>query len=171
MSDVLVLNADYRPLNFLPLSTISWQHAMKLDMLERIKPIEWYENWQVNSAHDSWAVPAIVVTREFQKYKKSVRFSRRAVYLRDLYTCQYCSEPFAQKDLTLDHVLPVCKGGKTEWTNIVTACKKCNHSKSDKIISPIRLPWKPEYWQIVAHIKDNHGFTFKHPSWERYLNS
>ena len=171
MSDVLVLNADYRPLNFLPLSTITWQHAMKLDVLGRIRPVEWYDNWRVNSAHDEWAVPAVAVTKDFQKYRKSVRFSRKAVFLRDLYTCQYCDEPFAVKDLTLDHVLPASKGGKTEWENIVTACKKCNWDKGDKLYAPNRLPWKPEYWQIVAHIKDKHQFNFRHPSWKRYLNS
>lgn len=171
MSDCLVLNADYRPLNFLPLSTITWQHAMKLDVLGRVRPIEWYEDWSINSAHDSWLVPAVVVTNDFQKYRKSVRFSRKAVFLRDLYTCQYCNEPFAVKDLTLDHVLPLSKGGKTEWENIVTACKKCNWSKGDKLMSPNRLPWKPEYWHIVGLITDQHKFTIRHDSWRKYIKN
>lgn len=169
MSDCLVLNADYRPLNFLPLSTISWQHAIKLDVLERIRPIEWYDDWQVSSARRRWAVPAVAVTRDFQKYRSSVRFSRKAVFLRDLYTCQYCSESFPVKELTLDHVMPVSRGGRTEWENIVTACKKCNHSKGSKLITPNRLPWKPEYWHIVSCIREHHNFQLKHDSWDKYL--
>lgn len=170
MSDCLVLNADFRPLNFLPLSTISWQHAMKLSFMGRVQVIEEYKDWCVHSQHETFPVPAVVVTKEFQKYKKSVRFSRRAVYLRDLYTCQYCGDAFPDRDLTLDHVVPVCKGGKTTWENIVTACADCNTRKGHKIMHPMRLPYRPEYWHIVGTILERGRFDIRHPSWERYLN-
>jgi hypothetical protein len=77
---------------------------------------------------------------------------------------------FHDKDLTLDHVVPASKGGKTSWENIVTACQDCNHRKSDKIMQPKRLPFKPEYWHIVGAILKNGHFNIRHPSWERYLD-
>jgi len=86
-----------------------------------------------------------------------------------MYPCQYCSESFPVKELTLDHVMPVSRGGRTEWENIVTACKKCNHSKGSKLITPNRLPWKPEYWHIVSCIREHHNFQLKHDSWDKYL--
>jgi 5-methylcytosine-specific restriction endonuclease McrA len=170
MSDCLILNADYRPLSFLPLSTIPWQQAIKLSFLDRIHVIEYYSDWDVHSQHQTFPVPALAVTKEFMKYKKGVRFSRKGVFLRDLYTCQYCGDVFHDKDLTLDHVVPASKGGKTSWENIVTACQDCNHRKSDKIMQPKRLPFKPEYWHIVGAILKNGHFNIRHPSWERYLD-
>lgn len=170
MSDCLILNADFRPLSFLPLSTVSWQQAIKLSFLERINVIEHYEDWSVHSQHETFPVPALAVTREYMKYKKSVRFSRRAVYLRDLYTCQYCGEVFPDRDLTFDHVVPVSRGGRTNWENIVTACQTCNTKKSNKIMQPMRLPFKPEYWHIVGAIIKQGHFNIRHPSWHQYIN-
>lgn len=169
MSDCLVLNADFRPLSFLPLSTIPWQQAIKLSYLGRVSIIEYYEDWSVHSQHEEFRVPAIVVTKEFMKYKKGVRFSRRSLYLRDLYTCQYCGDTFHDRDLTIDHVLPVSKGGKTSWENCVAACQECNFRKGDKIMHPKRLPFKPEYWHIVGQIIKNGHFNIRHPSWNQFI--
>lgn len=169
MSDTLILNADHRPLSFLPLSTIPWQQAMRLHFLDRITILEYYDDWDVHTSKRSFAVPALAVTKEYMKYKKGVRFSRKGVYLRDLYTCAYCNETFNDRDLTLDHVVPASKGGKTNWTNIVTACKTCNHKKGDKIMLPKAMPYKPEYWHIVGAILANGHYNIKHPSWERYI--
>ena len=169
--DTLVLNADYRPLSFLPLSVISWQQAVKLQTLDRVDVIEEYDDWEVHSPSITMRVPAVIVTREFMKYKKTVRFSRRGVYLRDLYTCQYCEDSFNDKDLTMDHVVPRSKGGKTNWENIVTACKPCNLRKGNKqIMQPIRLPFKPDVWHIVGNSMKNPRFHIKHPSWNQYIN-
>jgi 5-methylcytosine-specific restriction endonuclease McrA len=170
MPDCLILNADYRPLSFLPLSTIPWQQAIKLSFLGRITVINYYEDWNVHSQHQAYPVPAIAVTKEYMKYKKGVRFSRKSLYLRDLYTCQYCGDVFPDRDLTIDHVIPVSRYGKTSWENCVAACKSCNGAKGNKIMQPRRLPYKPEYWHIVGEIIRNGYVTIRHPSWERYLN-
>ena len=113
-------------------------------------------------------VPAVVVTKEYFKFKKNIRFSRANVYIRDMFQCQYCSEHFDRHELTLDHVMPISKGGKTSWENCVTACKACNAAKADKIRKPLRLPIKPDYYQL-AHQNVNLAHKIKHPSWERYL--
>ena len=94
MSDCLVLNADYRPLSYLPLSTIPWQQAVKLSFMGRITILEEYENWKVHSPSTTINVPALAITKEYMKYKKGVRFSRKNLYLRDLYQCQYCGDTF-----------------------------------------------------------------------------
>jgi len=170
MTDVLVLNADYRPLSFLPLSVISWQQAIKLKTLDRVRVEHEYDDWEIHSPSITMKVPAVIVTREFLKYKKAVRFSRRAVYLRDLYTCGYCGDSFSDHDLTLDHVVPVSKGGKTTWENITTACMTCNLSKGNKTtILPNRMPYKPEYWHIVGNSMKNPRFKVRHPSWNQYI--
>lgn len=167
--DTLILNADYRPLSFLPLSVVPWQQSVKLAMLDRISILAVYDDWNVHSPSTTIAVPALAITREFLKYKNSVRFSRRAVYLRDLYQCQYCNEVFKDHELTLDHVVPLSRGGKTNWTNIVTACKSCNHRKGNRIMQPTRMPFKPEYWHIVGNSLKNPRFQIRHDSWRPFL--
>lgn len=168
MSDTLLLNANYEPISVLPLSVIGWQQAIKLMFLDRVKVLETYDNWVIRSERLTIEVPSVCVTTEYFNYKKNVKFSRSNLFLRDLYTCQYCNETFDQKDLTLDHVIPRASGGKTNWENSVTACKPCNHKKGSKLQTPLRMPYKPDYYSLVNKWK-NRPFTVRHPSWYKYL--
>ena len=168
MSTTLVLNADYQPLCWLPLSVIPWQQAIRLVYLDKLRVLETYDDWAVHSPSVTLQVPALVITKEYMKYKKGIRFSRKNLYLRDLYQCQYCGETSDRQELTIDHVVPVSKGGKTEWKNCVTACYDCNYKKGNKIMSPRRLPFKPEYWHLVGN-HDYLNFDVKHDSWKPYL--
>jgi 5-methylcytosine-specific restriction endonuclease McrA len=170
MSDCLVLNGDYRPLCYLPLSTIPWQQAIKLSFLDRIKVLEVYDDWEVHSPSRTLNVPALAITKEFMKYKRSVRFSRKNLYLRDLYQCQYCGETCDNDELTIDHVKPMSKGGKTTWENTVAACQTCNFKKGDKHQLPRRLPFKPEYWHLVGASADHLNWHINHESWKPYLD-
>lgn len=61
-----------------------------------------------------------------------LKFSRENIYLRDNHTCQYCARQFPVKELTLDHVVPASKFGRKDWTNVVTACRTCNHRKANR---------------------------------------
>jgi 5-methylcytosine-specific restriction endonuclease McrA len=91
------------------------------------------------------------------------------MYLRDLYQCQYCEDTFDFEDLTIDHVTPISRGGKTEWTNCVTSCKACNWAKADKHnVHPIRKPYRPDYWALAAAWKHS-PFRVKDPKWNQYL--
>lgn len=168
MSDTLLLNANYEPISILPLSIIGWQHAIKLMFLDRVHVLETYDNWEIHSEHLTIKVPSVCVTKEYFNNKKSVKFSRYNLYLRDLYQCQYCSDTFEHKDLTIDHVIPRASGGKTNWENTVTACKPCNHKKGSKLQTPLRMPYKPDYYSLVGKWK-NMPVHIKHPSWEKYL--
>jgi 5-methylcytosine-specific restriction endonuclease McrA len=97
-----------------------------------------------------------------------MKFNKHNLLLRDLYTCQYCSETFNSKELTIDHVIPISLGGKTSWNNCVTACSACNSKKGNKLWKPKRLPSHPDYWKLVTNAKRT-VVTIHHPSWESYL--
>lgn len=168
MSTTLLLNQNYEPISVLPLSVVNWQHALKLYFLDRVSILESYDDWVVRSEHLTINVPSVCVTKEYFNYKKSVKFSRSNLYLRDLYTCQYCDEVFSHHDLTIDHVLPRMAGGKTNFENTVTACKPCNHHKGSKIIKPLRAPYKPDYWALVSKWK-NRPITVPNKNWYKYL--
>jgi len=168
MRDTLLLNADGNPLSVAPLSTLTWQESIKLVWLDRINVLEWHENWQVHSPNITMTVPSVIMTREFVKQRVNTSFNRSNVYLRDNYICQYCKQMFSYKDLTLDHVIPKSKGGKTEWSNIVSACRKCNNDKASHThIKPYKQPRKPDFLQLVNGVNTVH---IDHEIWLKYIN-
>ena len=167
--NTLLLNADASPVSFIPLSTIAWEDAIRHMILEKAIVLAWYDNWIVHSATWETRVPAVMMLQEYQKPKVTVRFSRANVYLRDGYTCQYCGTKVIGKTATLDHVLPVSKGGKTTFDNTVCACSSCNANKgNDHRIKPKIKPHKPDYWELLNKRKSM-GFTVSHESWRDYL--
>jgi len=169
MSDTLILNASYEPLSVLPLSTIPWQRTMKLLVLDRISVLAHYDDWIVRSQKLAMPVPALAITKEYFDFKKAVRYSKSNIYLRDLYTCQYCGDTFDKKDLTIDHVIPRSHGGKTTWDNCVAACNDCNLAKGNKMVmKPLRQPFKPDPHYMAFTMKDK-VVKIKHPSWEEFL--
>lgn len=168
MSDVLLLNSDYNPISILPLSVISWQHAVKLHFLGRVSILEEYEDWIIHSEKFEMKVPSVCVTKDYFSFKKSAKFSRSNMYLRDMYQCQYCLEVFEHKELTLDHVIPRAEGGKTTWENSVTACKSCNHRKGTKLWNPARAPFKPDHFHLINKWKSR-PVRMRHHSWYQYL--
>jgi len=168
MNLTLLLNADYNPISILPLSVVNWQHAVKLYFLGRVEILESYPDRLIRSEHLTMNVPSVCITKEYFNYRKTVKFSRTNVFLRDLYTCAYCQETFDSKELTLDHVIPRASGGKTNWENIVTSCKPCNYKKGTKLWKPTRNPYKPDYYSLISHWKFQ-PFQVKHQSWNKYL--
>ena len=127
---VLVLNADFRPLSYYPLSLWSWQDAIKAVFLDRVNIVEHYDR-AVRSPTFEIRLPSVVSLKSFVKPTTHPAFTRFNVFLRDRFTCQYCGE---REDLTFDHLLPRSRGGTTTWINVVAACSGCNLSKG------IRLP-------------------------------
>lgn len=169
MSDTLLLNADGSPLSITPLSTLTWQESIKLIWLDKINVLEWHSDWEVHSPNHTLTVPSVITVREFVPHQGGVNFTRNNIYIRDRYICQYCLDAFNTRDLTLDHVIPKSKGGKSEWTNIVTACKKCNHAKSNRTdIKPATPPVQPNFYQIYGN--KNFNLTIRHEIWLKYLN-
>src|SRR4030095_1194141 len=98
----LVLNADYRPLSYYPLSLWSWQDAIKAVFLDRVNIVAQYEH-SVSLAFFSMNIPIVVSLKTYVKPSRNPAFTRFNVFLRDRFQCQYCSTPH---DLTFDHVVP-----------------------------------------------------------------
>jgi 5-methylcytosine-specific restriction endonuclease McrA len=169
MSSTLLLNADGAPISWLPLSTISWEEAIKFMVLEKATVLDVYDDWVVHSANWETQVPAVMILREYEKRKTAIRYSKHNVFLRDGYTCQYCGDDVSRKTATLDHVLPVSHRGKTTFENTVCACATCNANKgNDKKIVPKHKPVKPTYYQLVEK-RRKQQWDMPHPSWANYL--
>lgn len=169
MSSTLILNADGAPVSWLPLSIIPWEDAIKYMVLEKAAVLDWYDNWVVHSENWSTNVPAVMMLKEYEKRKTYIRFSKYNVFLRDSYLCQYCETLVNKHNATLDHVLPVSYGGKTNFENTVTACGPCNSSKgNNKRIIPELKPFRPTYFQLVDRRKKL-KWEHQHPSWKNYL--
>lgn len=166
----LLLNADMQPVSILPLSIVDWQEAIRYMVLDKATVLEWHDDWIVHSASWSTRVPAVIMLREYQKPKHYMRLSKRNVFLRDEYVCQYCGCEVTEHTATLDHVHPVSKGGKTTWENSTTACKPCNYKKAASTKQkPKHIPHKPHFWELVEKRKKK-GFHLEHPSWATYLS-
>jgi len=152
---VLLLDSSYEPLR-----VIGWKRAIYLVFSGKAEVVEESES-EVRSASQSWKLPSVI--RQFGKFKRreKVQFSRINIYMRDGWTCQYCGDRKHTKELTFDHVLPRAQGGKTSWTNVVTACRGCNGDKADmtpqqagmKLIrEPVQPTWLPT--QMVLRMKE-----------------
>ena len=165
----LLLNADMQPVSLLPLSIVDWQESIRYLVLNKVEVLEWHDDWVVHSANWQTRVPAVVMLHDYQKPKSTMRLSKRNIFLRDEYLCQYCGTHVTDQSATLDHVLPVSKGGKTTWENSATACKPCNYRKAASTnMKPTRAPYKPHFWDLVEK-RRKRGFHLAHPSWAVYL--
>lgn len=169
MSATLVLNTDATPVSLLPLSIIAWEESIRYLVLDKVTVLEWHEDWIVRSANWQTQVPSVIMLKEYMKKKATVRFSKSNVFLRDQYLCQYCGIKVNKTTATLDHVLPVSAGGKTNYENTVTACSSCNAKKgNNKKVIPKIKPYKPGYFQLVERRRQL-GWDNVHPRWRPYL--
>ena len=165
----LVLNADFRPLSYYPLSLWSWQDAIKAVFMDRVNIVSEYDT-MVRSPSFTMKLPSVVSLREYVQPPRYPAFTRFNVFLRDRFQCQYCG---ASHDLTFDHVIPRSKGGRTTWENVVAACAPCNLRKGNRMprdigMIPLQAPFRPS-----VHDLHNNGRAFPpnylHESWMDYL--
>jgi 5-methylcytosine-specific restriction endonuclease McrA len=168
----LVLNADFRPLNYFPLSLWSWQDAVKAVCLNRVSIISEYDQ-KISSPSMEMRLPSVIALKEYVPQSRNPAFTRFNVFLRDRFSCQYCGVAHAASDLTFDHVVPRSKGGRTSWSNVVAACGPCNLRKGDKLpnkcgMHPLAAPMAPNVWQLQ---ENGRGFppNYLHESWRDYL--
>lgn len=168
----LVLNADFRPLSYFPLSVWAWQDAVKAVFLDRVSVLSEYEA-TVHSPRISMRLPSVIALKEYIPATRRPAFTRFNVFLRDSFECQYCGQGQPTQDLTFDHVIPRSRGGRTTWDNVVTACGPCNLRKGNRLPREIRMfprqtPRQPTSWEL----QDN-GRSFPpnylHESWRDYL--
>jgi len=164
----LVLNADFRPLSYFPLSLWSWQDAVKAVFLERVHIIDHYDAY-VRSPSLEMRLPSVIALKEYVQAARHPAFTRFNVFLRDRFTCQYCGEAFPSSALTFEHVIPRSRGGQTTWSNIVTACMPCNTGKGNSLrIKPRRMPKEPTLNELLA-AKRAFPPGYLHESWMDYL--
>jgi hypothetical protein len=127
----------------------------------------------VRSPSTTLLIPQVIVDPDCEfnnPHIKTIRYSRRNLYQRDNNTCQYCGKRFDKKDLTIDHVVPRSKGGRSEWTNVVACCEACNTDKKDHTLEemgwvllkkPTRPRWKSHIGRPFDEVKKRY--------WEQFL--
>jgi 5-methylcytosine-specific restriction endonuclease McrA len=165
----LVLNADFRPLSYYPLSLWCWQDAVKSVFLNRVTIVSNYKR-KVRSPSFEMNLPSVIALKSFIKPSENPNFTRFNVFLRDKFICQYCGD---RNDLTFDHLLPKSKGGLTDWENVVTACSTCNVQKGGKLykicgLTLAQMPFRPSIEDLHKNGR-NFPPNFLHESWMDYL--
>ena len=165
----LVLNADYRPLSYYPLSLWPWQDAVKAAFLDRVDIVAEYDEL-VRSPSMTLRIPSVVVLKDYVKPRKRVAFTRFNLFLRDEFLCQYCG---GMGELTFDHVVPRSAGGRTSWENVVAACAPCNLRKGSKSLRQARMslrkpPRRPGVGELL-NIGRKFPPNYLHESWMDFL--
>ena len=165
----LVLNADFRPLSYYPLSLWPWQEVIKAVFLERVEVVSTYD-FAVHSPSFEMKLPSVVALKSFIAQDRPPAFTRFNLFLRDAFACQYCG---SQGDLTFDHIQPRSRGGSTSWTNIVTACAPCNLRKGGRTPAEAGMVPRRHVRRPTMHQLQERGRRFPpnflHESWVDYL--
>ncbi|MFP6707097.1 MAG: HNH endonuclease [Alphaproteobacteria bacterium] len=165
----LVLNADFQPLSYYPLSLWRWQDVVKAVFLERVQVLSAYDRI-IRSPGFAMELPSVVALKRYIPPAKYPAFTRFNLFLRDSFACQYCGD---SHDLTFDHVVPRNRGGRTTWENVVAACAPCNLRKGGRMpkacgMHPHAAPHQPTVRQL--HDKGR-AFppNYLHGSWNDFL--
>ncbi|WVZ62049.1 hypothetical protein U9M48_011837 [Paspalum notatum var. saurae] len=172
----LVLDLSYRPVN-----VVCWKRAICLEFIGKAHVLEYYDQ-TVSSPSGSFYIPAVLRVPQLLQVVKRRRvkqsLSRKNILFRDEFTCQYCS---SGENLTIDHVIPISRGGKWEWENLVAACARCNSRKGQKTLEQAnmklrKIPRAPKEYDIMAvpltksafrTLKRDHGLP---EEWLQYLS-
>lgn len=159
---ILVLNADMQPLNI-----TSLKRGFNLVFTGKAEIIEYDKENPITTSIGDFFRPLIIklVKYVYLPFKK-IPLTRNNIYRRDGHMCMYCD---SKNNLTLDHVIPKCKGGGNTWDNLVTCCKKCNAKKDDKTLKEVGMklrfkPYRPTFQQFALTIKGGHK-----KEWKDYL--
>ena len=149
-SGVLLLNASYEPLDIIPL-----KRAISLMLRDRVEPA-CHESIEMRGASSTWHIPTVIRLRYYINVpRRGVTWSREAVLRRDGYACAYCGVQTGERyrgrilvksDFTVDHILPISRGGKNTWGNTVCACASCNQRKANRLPheASMKLLWEPK---------------------------
>lgn len=118
-------------------------------------------------------IPEVILLTEYHRTPpRVVKFNRRNIYIRDSYTCQYCGRRPPREDLTIDHILPRSRGGKSTWDNVVLACLQCNVRKSDRLPDECNMklaqpPRRPHWLATLRHTLRGHN----RPIWQKFVDA
>lgn len=162
----LLLNVNYEVLNFVT----DWRAVLML-VKGRADVVSTWDDKSFSTPTCDITTPATLRLREPIRRKNGpVRYHKIVVFRRDNWLCQYCSRPLSKRDATIDHVIPLCQGGLTNYKNCVTSCKKCNHTKAFKTPDEagMALMTKPSTPNIL-HLYNVSRKNGWHPEWDSYL--
>ncbi len=166
---VLVLNQNYEPLN-----VCNVRRAIVLVFDGKAEVLETHPT-TVHSPSRSFPSPSVIrMVYLIHRPRPRVKLTRREVFIRDHYTCQYCGRQAG--DLTIDHVVPKSKGGEHTWENLVSACKACNHRKAGRTPQEARMhlarePYRPRvgsYYTFYPYLEAREGWRKFVPGWEEH---
>jgi len=147
---ILLLNATNEPL-----AVVNRRHALSLILRGCVEAAS-QEFTEMQSVSQTLQVPQVLRLRYYVNApRRDVRWSKKAVLRRDQYTCAYCGAQRGDRqngsvltagDFTVDHILPMSRGGKSTWSNTVCACFSCNQRKADRLPREInmKLGWEPK---------------------------
>ncbi|HZU75631.1 MAG TPA: HNH endonuclease [Dehalococcoidia bacterium] len=166
-SHVLVLNQNYEPIN-----VCNARRAFVLLNRGKAELLE-HGTGTIRSPSAVFPLPSVIrLVYLVKRPRPQMRLTRREVFLRDRYTCQYCGRQ--GRDLTLDHVFPRHRGGRHTWENLVAACKACNHRKAGRTPAEARMelrrePRKPHvssYYVFYQYLDAQREWRKFIPGWE-----
>lgn len=139
----MVLNQDYQFLNI-----ANWEESINLVIENKVTAIAHYDT-VIRSAYEQFQVPAVAIMNYYVHTKKKKKLftapSKRNVFIRDNFQCQYCGVPVTFGSGTIDHVIPTSRGGANTITNVVCCCKSCNNKK-DNMTAEEFYSWGKKNW-------------------------
>jgi len=155
MENILLLNQDYTPLN-----VTSLRRGFNLVFKGKAEVISHDDDNPIETEENKYERPTVIrLLRYISLPYKKVSLTRFNIYRRDGHKCVYCQ---STKSLTLDHVIPKCKGGQNTWKNLATCCQQCNTEKGNKDLDIFmkekgykmtHQPYRPTYLQFVQRLK------------------
>jgi 5-methylcytosine-specific restriction endonuclease McrA len=163
---VLVLNATYEPIN-----VTAVRRAMVL-LLKGVAQAEEMHNAEVHSAAHSHKVPSVIRLLAYRHIPQQSRaLSRKNILLRDRNTCQFCGRVFPSSELTLDHVVPRSRGGRSSWENLVACCYRCNNSKGNRTPEEVgfKLARRPRPFTLHTSRQLMRMIGHRDDRWRKYL--
>lgn len=181
--DVLVLNKHWMAIH---ICSVRRAFALLYQDLARVVTEQFqihdFESWKdlsryaegnfVHTPTYRILAPEVILLRRYGKFPKHyVKFNRRNIYQRDHFTCQYCAEKLPREELTIDHIVPRSRGGKSTWTNVVLACVSCNTLKGNMILDKCDM-------ELIHEPKEPHWSTLMrrsmaekdHALWRKFID-
>jgi 5-methylcytosine-specific restriction endonuclease McrA len=160
---VLVLNATFEPIN-----VCSVRRAAVLLLKDKAEMLE-HAAWELRSEHTAIPRPVVIRLVTFVKVPRDThrrKITRRAVFARDAWTCQYCG---SRSNLTVDHVIPRSKGGASSWDNIVASCAPCNRRKGNSLPRQVGMKLLKQPRTPSAHVFIQVASPTIPAAWQQYL--
>jgi hypothetical protein len=150
---------------------INFQKAINL-CFRGMNVLEFHPSKFISTPSRKFMLPIIIQVDEvINQDLLSITPSRKLIFIRDNFTCQYCGRELSLSQCTIDHVIPKSKGGDWSWENLVTACPRCNQSKGDQIWKPLKTPSRPLPIEISLSQWHKHLDDETIEIWSQYLST